>query len=204
MMEMKEIDARNLQCPQPVILTKQTLAEEKKAFAILVDNEAAKDNVKRFAESRGCKVRLSEEEGYFRIEIIPEHAKTTLEHPECSIPEPQAEKQNNKVIFITSDEIGKGERKLGTRLASAFIYACAQNEEIPHKIIFMNTGVRLVTQNEEIAENLKRLEERGCEMLVCGTCLDFYGLKDSLLVGRVSNMYEIQSTLIAADTVVSL
>ena len=51
---------------------------------------------------------------------------------------------------------------------------------------------------------MKRLEESGTEVLVCGTCLDYYGLKEALKAGTVSNIYEIQGKLIGAGLLVSL
>lgn len=206
----REIDARGLKCPKPVILTRKALEEGSDTLEVLVDNEAARDNVRRFAEKAGCSVSVKEMEGYYSIEIKGAGAKLQKEDETismtytCSIEEKKKDDSLKKVIFIKSDEIGTGDRELGTTLAKSFLYACTESDEIPTTLIFMNSGVRLVTENDETASHVKNLERKGCEVLVCGTCLDFYGLKDSLLAGRVSNMYEILSTLIGADLVVSI
>jgi len=108
-----------------------------------------------------------------------------------------------KVLFLGSDEIGRGDRELGVALAKAFLYACTENEDKPYCMVFMNSAVRLVTENDQTVEHIQKLESEGVEVVVCGTCLDFYGLKDKLRAGRVSNMYEIQGILMSADRLVS-
>lgn len=85
-----------------------------------------------------------------------------------------------------------------------FLYALTEGDEVPSTIVFANSGVRLVTENEETIAHVKSLEDSGAQVLVCGTCLDFYGLAESLKAGRVSNMYDIQQALIGASLLVSL
>ncbi|MHB8895383.1 MAG: DsrE family protein, partial [Candidatus Geothermincolia bacterium] len=80
----------------------------------------------------------------------------------------------------------------------------AESDTAPSTLVFMNSGVRLVTENEETAAHVRALVDRGTEVLVCGTCLDYYGLSADLKAGRVSNMYEIQQAMIRADLLVSL
>lgn len=196
-MNTPDIDARGLECPKPVLKTKEKLAETAKDFTILVDNEAARDNVSRFAASEGCTIDITEVEGCFLLSITPcinpfnkdETVKTVKE---------------KKVIFLGSDKIGRGDEELGNILAKSFLYACTENEEAPSDIVLMNSGVKLATENEDTIEHLKNLEKDNVEILVCGTCLDFYGLKEKLQAGRISNMYEIQSTLIGADLLICL
>lgn len=71
-------------------------------------------------------------------------------------------------------------------------------------MLFMNAGVRLPTLDEQIPAHLKSLADAGVEILVCGTCLSFYGLTDQLQVGTVSNMYDIVTRMQRAAKVVSL
>jgi selenium metabolism protein YedF len=100
--------------------------------------------------------------------------------------------------------MGRGEPELSSTLMKMFLYTTAESDEPPAKIIFINSGVRLVTENDEAAAHVRRLAAAGTDVLVCGTCLDYYGLTDSLQVGRVSNMYEIQAALVGAGLLVSL
>jgi selenium metabolism protein YedF len=146
-------------------------------------------------------VEASAVEGGFLLTIEPGAAPSEEPLPEVSR---GCATGAARVIFISDDEIGGGERELGAALMKTFIYTAAESDDPPDGMVFMNSGVRLVTENEETVEHLRRLADRGVDILVCGTCLDYYGLKERLKVGRVSNMYEIQSVLIGAGNLVSL
>lgn len=56
---MTVIDARGLSCPQPVIMAKKFLESNVEDFSILVDNNTAKENVKRFMENSGFVVSIT-------------------------------------------------------------------------------------------------------------------------------------------------
>ncbi|MGB4304410.1 MAG: DsrE family protein, partial [Syntrophomonadaceae bacterium] len=71
-------------------------------------------------------------------------------------------------------------------------------------IIFMNSGVFLTTEGSEVLEILQSLSQEGVEILSCGTCLDFYGLKDKLAVGDVTNMYTATDILSRAGRSITL
>ncbi len=191
----REIDARGLACPQPVMKAREELARGAGPFAVLVDNATARDNVSRFARTSGCEIEVDERDGAFLVKIMP----GAVADDSCEI---GAMPSAGFVLLVAGDEVGRGERELGIALMKTFLYATAEGDVAPAKLIFMNSGVRLVTENEETAEHVRKLEERGTEVLVCGTCLDYYDLKESLLVGRISNMYEIQSSLVGATRVV--
>lgn len=105
-------------------------------------------------------------------------------------------------ILFASDKIGRGNEELGEILTRAIIYSFIEVEPKPKTIIFMNSGVKLVTQSSEVLEDLKKLVELGVEILVCGTCLDFFGLKDKIAVGEISNAYTIAETLLGTGKVV--
>lgn len=194
-----EIDARGLECPKPVVMAKEALENATGAFTVLVDNETARDNVTRFARSSGCEVEVKENESGFLISITPVIA-SEVDTGQLSSFTPGT----GTVLFINTAEIGGGDRELGARLMKMFLYAYAEREEPPAAVALMNAGVKLVTEDEETSAHIRKLEEQGAEVLVCGTCLDFYGLTEKLRVGRVSNMYEIQSILVGADRLVSL
>ena len=53
-------------------------------------------------------------------------------------------------------------------------------------------------------DDIRELERRGCEILTCGTCLDFHGLRDELAVGGVTNLYAISEILLGPDRKVTL
>ena len=84
-----------------------------------------------------------------------------------------------------------------------FLYTLAQGDA-PGWILFMNGGVQLPVEDEQIIESLAALAARGAEILVCGTCLNAYGMTERLRIGTISNMYEIQGRLLRAGRVISL
>lgn len=83
-----------------------------------------------------------------------------------------------------------------------FIYALSQLDELPKTILFYNGGATLTTEGSESLEDLKSMEAQGVEILTCGTCLDYYNLKDKLVVGGVTNMYTIVEKLAKADRII--
>jgi selenium metabolism protein YedF len=196
-----DIDCRGLKCPEPVLKTRKALAEGAGSFTVLVDNESARDNVSRFARTSACEVEVTEVDGGFLVAVTPGAGEAPQGSGEVPV---VCDTATTTVIFVSSDEIGSGERELGTTLMKSFIYAAVEADAPPSSMVFMNSGVRLVTENEETIVNLMKLADRGVDILVCGTCLDYYKLKESLKVGRVSNMYEIQSELISAARLVCL
>jgi selenium metabolism protein YedF len=194
-----ELDARRLNCPEPVLRTKAALEQGERSLAVMVDNATARDNVSRFARTSGCDVEVEQQDYGFliKVEKRPDY-KASGEPVTCDVTGMRT------VFFISGDELGKGERELGHSLMKAFLYAATQCDEPPSSMVFMNSGVRLVTENEETVAHVKELEEKGVEVVACGTCLDYYGLKEDLKIGRVSNMYEIQGILMDADRLVTL
>ena len=191
-----DVDARGLKCPEPVVRTKRMIESACGPFTVLVDNATARDNVQRFAGKADCDVRVSEHQDGFLLEVTP--GTFPSEAPAAG------DGGRDKVIFISSDEIGKGDPELGRTLMKMFLYTLTEGDEVPSTIVFANSGVRLVTENEETVAHVKSLQDSGVQVLVCGTCLDFYGLAESLKAGRVSNMYDIQQALIGASLLVSL
>ena len=108
------------------------------------------------------------------------------------------------VVAVGSAEMGNGDPRLGRILMKSFLYSLTQLEELPQTVLFFNGGVRMTTEGSESLEDLKALESQGVEILSCGTCLDFYGLKDKLLVGGITNMYVIAQTMAGAGNVVKI
>jgi hypothetical protein len=62
--------------------------------------------------------------------------------------------------------------------------------------------VKLATQDSEVLDDLKNLATTGVEMLVCGTCANFFNIKDQIAVGIISNMYDIAGAMSRAGRLV--
>lgn len=196
----KTIDARGLPCPQPVILARQALAEGGfETYEILVDNEASKENLLKFAAYARCTVE--------RVATTGSETRILLKPGEGAIPSAQpvedfvCEPASRPVVLITSDGIGRGDEDLARLLMRGFVYTLSVSEAPPRRIILMNGGVKLAVEGSESLENLRKLVERGVEVLACGTCLELFQLTDRLAAGGVTNMYEIAEHLLKEPVV---
>lgn len=105
------------------------------------------------------------------------------------------------VLYIPSDRLGGGPEELGRVLLRSFLKTCKELPRAPWRALFLNSGIALTTEGSPLVDDLLALQERGTEILSCGTCLDYFGAKDRLRVGRVSNMTEIVHTLTTAGRV---
>jgi len=191
---VEEIDVRGLGCPIPVVRTKKALESiDEGELTVLIERPDGCENVKRFAESQGCKVAVEEKDNLFYIHIHKE------KKAQSSLP-----KQSRDVVFITTDRLGTGEQQLGEILMKAFLNTLWDAEPKPAKILFLNDAVRLTTEGSEVLDSLKLLEESGVEIFSCGTCLEYYQLKDKLKVGLITNMYDSVDSLLSAGKVIKI
>jgi selenium metabolism protein YedF len=194
-----QIDARGKACPMPVILAKKELDGGCNDLTVLVDNRTAVENLTRLGNSAGMTVASGETlDGQF-VRLTGE-AKP-VEHPVISCPTTGS----GYAVFIGKDVVGTGERELGYNLMKMALYTLAQGDSVPAHILFMNEGVKLPAgEEQQVIDSLITLSEKGCIVLVCGTCLNYYGIADRLKVGIVSNMYDILGAMQRADKVISL
>ena len=113
-----------------------------------------------------------------------------------------ADHRNGKVVVISGDTMGSGDEKLGKKLMKAFIYALTSQDVLPDRVICYNRGAFLTTGDPDTVRDLQKLEKEGTVIMTCGTCLDYYGLKEKLQVGIISNMYDIVEALMNASSVI--
>ncbi len=183
-----EIDCRGLNCPIPVVNTKKYFdALESGIGVTVVDNEVAKNNVVKFAQGNGFEYEIEEREGNIYYITITK-GEVTVE--ELNLKNSK-EKEETFTIVVGSDKLGNGDDELGTALIKSYLFALSEAEVIPTNLVFLNAGVKLVVEGALTLDSLKRLVERGVNVQSCGLCLDFYGLKENLAVGEISNMYAI-------------
>lgn len=192
----KIVDTQGLPCPEPVMLTGKAL-EASDEVTCIVDNEVAKENVSRMAASKGFRVRAEEKGGLTHLHLTREATGTkAVSSGPVS--------QGPIVLLLASDAIGRGSDELGQTIMRTFLHTLGEMEPIPRKILFMNSGVKLVAEGSAVLDDLRALEKRGAELLACGTCLGYYEIKDKVAVGRISNMYDIASALLGAGKVIEL
>lgn len=197
---MKEIDARGLACPQPVILTKKALEENKNVMTI-VDNETAKSNLLKLAKKMKCEVAVKDESDGIKVSMYKESIadmNNEIEAAEVSSP------SGGMVYVFGKDTLGEGSDELGKLLMKGFIYTLTEMDAPPAKVAFLNGGVNLTCEGSESIEDLKILESKGTEIVSCGTCLNYFEISDKLLIGEVSNMYDIVEVIASGNNTVMI
>lgn len=198
---METIDARGLACPQPVVLTKKAL-EKNDSVIVIVDNETAKENVSRLAEKSGCAIAVEPaSDGTFRLKLSRTGAPSSPDTAIEASGKVSAVSGPN-VFVIAANTMGKGDDELGEVLMKAFIHTIFDLDYTPDTLIFYNTGVRLAAKGSDVLDDLQKLEEQGVEILVCGTCANFFNIKEDICVGIISNMYDIAGTMSRAGRIV--
>jgi selenium metabolism protein YedF len=193
------IDARGLACPQPVIATKKTLDEiTEGVVTVLVDNLAAKENVTKLAVANNCGVSVEEQAGYYQIRITKGAPASDQVSNTTGAP------VGETVYLISSKHLGQGSDELGAILIKAFFVTLAQSELVPRAILFINSGVWLTADGSPVLDQLRALAEQGVEIISCGTCLDYFQLKERLAVGEITNMYSILAKMNGAGKAITL
>lgn len=198
------VNAVGEQCPIPVVKATKAIREMKEAgvIEVHVDNEIAVQNLTKLANSKNLKSSAEKkEEKLYVVTIAMDGAiEESGAQDECIACAP--DKRGNTVVAIASERMGHGNDELGKVLMKGFIYALSQLEELPRTILFYNGGATITCEESPSVEDLKNMEAQGVEILTCGTCLDYYGLKDKLAVGSVTNMYTIVEKLAQADKII--
>ncbi|QKG30089.1 sulfurtransferase-like selenium metabolism protein YedF [Campylobacter sp. RM16187] len=194
------IDCRNLECPQPVINTKNALNELKEGeiLEILVNAVAPKENISRFLTSQNIKFSVFENGSETTIKAVKSGAEIKSEKFDefvCDVPS-----KAGKVIYISEEHAGSG--PVGVGLMSKFIGALLQLETKPYAVICVNNAVKMTTDRGHVSfAPLKELEKAGVKILSCGSCLEAYKLVDKLSIGEMTNAYEVVSLLAKYDVI---
>lgn len=178
---MREVDARGLPCPQPVIKTKEALDEiqPREKIKVLIDSEVSLQNIQKFLSAQGHKLLSTEKIGEeFHLQIEKGEGITSEEYV-ITCP---TEEGKNLLVIVASDHMGE-DKELGRILLKGFFETMLAQNLLPDRIFFMNTGVKLTTLDETFIPLLKELDKRGVEVFTCGTCLKFYNLEKDLKVG---------------------
>jgi selenium metabolism protein YedF len=199
-MNQTVVDARGMLCPQPLILTKKALLNLSpgEQMRVLIDNETSLHNVTRFLQDNAMQVSHTRQGELYTLLVTKAHQELT--HPQeqsyCTAP------ARAPVICIRSQTMGEGDSDLGTLLMKAFVNTIGEMQPLPATIVLYNSGIMLAVDNSGLDTTLRELEQRGVGILVCGTCVEFYGKKGAIHLGTISNMYSIMETLTQAGHVI--
>jgi len=204
-MNSKLIDARGQLCPQPLILAKQAIndANISGEFLLLIDNETSKENVERFLMDNHMLFETKKEGDCFQLIVSKSGENINNKIDEYCHISPEKKSDQNHIIVIKNDKMGAGADELGVILIKGFINTIKAVSPLPQKIIFYNNGVKLTLKDSPVIESLKELEKKGIKILVCGTCTDYFNIKDKIGCGTISNMYDIVDSLIHSSLIVT-
>jgi selenium metabolism protein YedF len=198
----RDLDCRGLACPAPVLQTKEIIEKEHPDMVrIIVDNEAAKQNVSRFLQSQSFDVTVQEDETNFYVMGKSENQTSTA----CTVMVEERQTEKQKImVMVATDRMGYGDDELGQKLVANFIRTLKEmGEELWH-LVFVNNGVKLTIEGSAVLPDLKDLEQGGIHILVCGTCLDHFKLLDKKQVGETTNMLDIVTAMQLADKVINI
>lgn len=198
-MSDKIIDCRGMACPGPVISTKKAIEETASGkITVIVDNEAAKTNVTKFAAANNLGSAVENRDGHYYITMIKGTGQAVSGLGTVATDCPG---DSGQVYLITQDTLGHGSPELGAVLIKAFMTTLLEVKPAPSAILMLNSGVKLAVKGSPVIDQLTTLAGRGVTIFACGTCLDYYQCKAELAVGEVTNMYTIVETVSQNKTV---
>ena len=186
------LDCKGLPCPQPVLKCKDSIEKHNpERLVVVVDNDPARENVSRFLSTKGYEVSFEGGGNEFTVTGV---RSGNGECEVCKVMSNQeiADLDNEKIlVFIAADVIGTGDDELGASLMYNFLVTLKELGPDLWRIILVNGGVKLAVPGNKCMEELRKLEESGISLLVCGTCLEFFGLTGQQGVGQVTNMLDV-------------
>lgn len=201
----ENVDCQGLPCPQPVLKSREIIeSRSPDILHVQVDSETALQNVSRFLSTQGFALEKPEKKG--DIWII--HARRS-EKPAPSAEEASRLKHNSgetarTLVFVSANRLGSGDDELGSKLMQNFIKTLPEMGNSLWMLVFVNSGVKLAVKDSPVLETLQKLEKSQVMILVCGTCLEFFGLTSAKEAGQTTNMLDIISAMSHADKVITV
>ncbi len=211
----RQLDLRGLICPEPVLRTKKVLddASIEKVEAI-VDGEVNVNNLNRLARSLKMQFASASKDDNFVVTIERKKSATdagstssTSGHSHVDAASlkasPTVQSEVGNVVFLGKDKFGDGDPEFSTTLLNMFLQTMFESGQRPRALLMANTGVRLMSPDSPALKVLNDFKEAGCDVLACGLCVEFYGLKGKIPVEQITNMFAICEYIFAADKVIT-
>ncbi len=200
---MKKLDFKGLVCPQPVIKTKEYLENNPETLdiSIVVDNNAASENVSRFLSNQGFSVKIKKVSKGFELSGVRENNPGISRNFEEK--QENNENKHDILIMFSGLSMGSGNIELGKKLMVNFIKTLPEMGSSLWRVVFVNESVKFTAENSELIETFEILEKQGTSILVCGTCLEYFGIMDKKKVGETTNMLDIVTSLEVSNKVIN-
>ncbi len=204
----KKLDCTNLQCPAPVLKTKEYIEKHSpETINIVVDNEAAAENVNRFLNFQGFEVSITPDGNNFIISGLCSSDNKQDRHesrPQETCVQATTKDSAKILVVISSVQIGTGDDELGRKLMINFVKTLREMGNDLWRLILLNHGVKLCTESSKVVEDLKELEKSGVSILVCGTCLTHLDLMSEKAVGETTNMLDVVTSMQVAGKIIQV
>lgn len=203
----KTLDARQLACPGPVLQVKEALEEGPvTTLEVVVDNEAARENVSRFLQSRGFIVEVTRRGADLVVAAHRTEAaqQTTLLEAGEREAAPVSSAARKIMVVVAADGMGRGDQVLGAKLLINYVKTLKEMGPDLWRLVFINGGVTLTVTGSPVLDELRAYERNGVVILACGTCLEHFGLTADKQVGQTTNMLDIVTAMQLADSVITI
>jgi len=195
----KFVDCRGMVCPQPLVETRREIKKSNpgEAITVVVDNSTSLKNILRFLEDNGveCVVKQEAESSSITFNVPLQMTQPDKRAEEYCDVSPKPDVNSGFIVLLNSATMGKGNDELGKILMKGFLSTLLELKATPTEIICYNSAVTLALKSSDTAATLQQISERGIKITLCGTCVDFYNLRDDLAVGQISNMLYIAERL---------
>jgi len=209
----EQIDLRGLTCPEPVIRTKKLFDNpQTTAVKALVDDDVCVNNLQRLAKSLKAQIEVEDKHGYFSVSLKRgsegDKVETSMAPSDHKHPQPvgaglsMAPGAVGTVVLLAKDHFGEGDQEFSKTLINLFLQTMFDSGHRPRAILMMNTGVKLLAKNAPTLKVLNDFRNADVEVLACGLCVDFYGVKDDVPKEQITNMFAICEFLMAADKLI--
>jgi selenium metabolism protein YedF len=199
---MKTLDTKGLKCPQPLIMLKEALVDLKmgEEIQVEIDNDTSLKNLVTYLKDQGVEPQVSSAGDVHTLVALKPEKDLAGSNPAiyCTTDLP-----TSYVVCIKGERMGDGDPELGSLLMETFVDNLKLQEQLPTHVVLYNGGVKLAMKESPVCSSLSELEELGIRIMLCGTCIDHYGLQFDIGVGMISNMVVITETLAAAGHVIT-
>lgn len=208
---MKSLNMLGKPCPIPVVEAKKVLASPKEpGVEVIVDNIVAVQNLQKMADGLGYTfTHRQTDDSIYTVEILQQAGSIAPVPAQKAKPEPVVQQANGvdasaPVVLITTNSMGTGSEELGKILMKGFIYSLTELSPAPSAVLFLNGGVHLTCEGSNALGDLQALQQKGCRIASCGTCLNYYSLTESLRAGEIIDMMGIANTLATVAKVITI
>lgn len=168
-------------------------------ISVEIDNDTSLKNLLSYLKDQGAEPEVSSAGGVHTLIVTTPDKDLSASNPAayCSSDLP-----TDYVVCIKGELMGEGDPELGRVLMETFLDNLKLQEQLPSHVVLYNGGVKLAMLSSPVCSSLAELEELGTRIMLCGTCIDHYGIQMDIGVGMISNMVVITETMAAAGHVV--